>query len=917
MGYKSLRIGVSGLQAQQKKIQVISDNLANVNTAGFKKSYVSFQERSAQVLESGSRGKGDIGGTNPTVIGNGVEVSTISSVFSQGTREETGRTLDFMVEGDDFLVARNGTTKELMLTRNGSFQLDGDMNLVDSMGNKVMGFNTDISKGTIEDISREIQLSQAIIAARATTEVDFSKNLNASSFEETATGDTKLHQIFSGGEGFGKMEIASVGETGSMKEYGSGYYQNNAFYYTDTVSMTGTNTISLGNSPSNLWEGFKSGDQVRIRHGGTNELFTTTLTTTPLSNDTLTLDKPLPSTFTIGDTLSVTNLSKGLSRVGSSGDSLHNDVLKSQIAMVDEEGRLIASFYRVSGGAREYEHANATLDDGSEIKIGVGEFSSMSELKGLMEQALRDRDLTHADLTTTSANVSMDKREELQFEGDGLVSHFRLAIHAENEEMRNRFEGFLLSSAELTSSQALLNEEGVVQNNGANLALGERSANATKPWYATGVESFGLNSNNSGNLFGEFVGLNFKDLESSGGEGTLRLSLTNALGDKVVKEFYHVPRDPDVAGRQFSTFEELALLLQNTLRTKEFSTLSQEGIPITDSSATVQFNNGRLSLNTQRGIFQELKLEALGEGSPENPRSDKINFSSILGNLTQGINGKQALSDKIVTSNLSQDVQIFDNKGNVHYATTHFIKDQTDGLKQIEWKFKIALNPNINHEMEGGNIDTSAYVPTYNSINSMESQGTLAFDINTGKLIENSLDGENYSTSGKLRFSPQTNQAVAGESMISLDFSKLSSFSGSSNILGSNVDGFPMGELLRIQTEKNTGNINGVYSNGETRLLAKVGVMSIDNPEGLQKVGSSYFIQTENANQNGIKGNSEIKFASTEGYSAVHGGSLESSNVDIAEELTKMIVAQRGFGAMGKIITTADNVLEQTLALKR
>jgi flagellar hook protein FlgE len=122
MSFRGLLTGVSGLKAQSKKMEVIGNNLANVNISGYKRERVNFNDIYYQVVRHASAGDGrTVGGINSQDIGMGVQVASIDKIFSQGSRIDTGRTFDFMIEGNDFFVSQNRATSELMLTRNGSF----------------------------------------------------------------------------------------------------------------------------------------------------------------------------------------------------------------------------------------------------------------------------------------------------------------------------------------------------------------------------------------------------------------------------------------------------------------------------------------------------------------------------------------------------------------------------------------------------------------------------------------------------------------------------------------------------------------------------------------------------------------------------------------------------------------------------
>ncbi len=124
------------------------------------------------------------------------------------------------------------------------------------------------------------------------------------------------------------------------------------------------------------------------------------------------------------------------------------------------------------------------------------------------------------------------------------------------------------------------------------------------------------------------------------------------------------------------------------------------------------------------------------------------------------------------------------------------------------------------------------------------------------------------------------------------------------------VDGYPMG-VLKSFTVDQSGLVSGVYSNGRTQPLYKLAVAVFNNPSGLIKVGNTLFAESYNS------GKAQLKFAGEGGAGVVLQGYLEMSNVDLAEEFVNMIVAQRGFQANTRVITTADENLRDLVNLKR
>src|SRR3712207_5513113 len=129
---------ISGLRAHQTKLDVTGNNIANVNTVGFKSSQTVFEDTLSQVIRNGSAPTAEGGGTNPAQVGLGVKVAGITTNFGQGSTQNTGRSTDFMINGDGFFVTRAGN--ENLYTRAGSFDYDGAGNLVTPDGAQLQGW---------------------------------------------------------------------------------------------------------------------------------------------------------------------------------------------------------------------------------------------------------------------------------------------------------------------------------------------------------------------------------------------------------------------------------------------------------------------------------------------------------------------------------------------------------------------------------------------------------------------------------------------------------------------------------------------------------------------------------------------------------------------------------------------------------
>lgn len=129
---RSLYSGISGMKNFQTKLDVIGNNIANVNTVGFKKSRVTFKDMVSQTIAGGSAAGATIGGTNSKQIGLGSSSGTIDTIHSTSATQSTGRTLDLAIDGDGYF--RIDTGDGIAYTRAGNFYLDNTGTLVTGDG---------------------------------------------------------------------------------------------------------------------------------------------------------------------------------------------------------------------------------------------------------------------------------------------------------------------------------------------------------------------------------------------------------------------------------------------------------------------------------------------------------------------------------------------------------------------------------------------------------------------------------------------------------------------------------------------------------------------------------------------------------------------------------------------------------------
>ncbi len=264
----------------------------------------------------------------------------------------------------------------------------------------------------------------------------------------------------------------------------------------------------------------------------------------------------------------------------------------------------------------------------------------------------------------------------------------------------------------------------------------------------------------------------------------------------------------------------------------------------------------------------------------------------ILANATPPAPWVAATPD--ATSNFSSSVTAYDSLGQSHQVQVYFVHTST-APSIWDWH---AMSDGAG--LTGGAAGTPTEVAT----------GTLNFDT-SGKLTAqtqaaaptfNPLGGVQNQT---LTFNFGDPSGTGGTGV-----GGMTQFSSASATTFVGQDGFDSGQLTSIQIDKQ-GVIQGIFTNGQTRALGQVGVARVASPEALQRNGGNLYATTRDSGQ------AVMGAAGAGGRAFISAGTLEQSNVDIADQFVRMIAAQRSFEANSKTITTADQLLSELIQMKR
>ncbi|MCM8826390.1 MAG: flagellar hook-basal body complex protein [Candidatus Omnitrophica bacterium] len=280
---RSMFTGISGLRNHQVRMDVVANNIANINTTGFKRGRVNFQDILSQVVRGASPPTDTLGGTNPIQVGLGMSVASIDTIFTQGNLQLTGVNTDMAIQGNGMFILRDADGV-IHYSRAGTFVLDANGNLVNvSNGYFVQGWQAN-SAGEINtsDLVSNISIpTGSTIPPNATTKITFSNNLdsrttgkiafNSSSMVVTDSGTGNTASItwrFTPTGNFNEWEVTGTISGGTWASTGT-----DTLTYTINVDNDGTHPLGSGVIGEVVYDDLSFGaggsqDTVNITAGG-------------------------------------------------------------------------------------------------------------------------------------------------------------------------------------------------------------------------------------------------------------------------------------------------------------------------------------------------------------------------------------------------------------------------------------------------------------------------------------------------------------------------------------------------------------------------------------------------------------------------------------------------------------------------
>ena len=926
--------GVTGLQAHQVAMDVEGNNIANVNTVGFKYSRASFADLFSQTHKVATAPQGDLGGKNSMQIGLGSTVNTVTKIFKQGTIQTTEKQSDMAIQGDGFFVVSPDGGKTYLYTRNGDFSLDSVGNFVDRNGYIVQGWLRNEDTGLIDPTGplKNIVIEPGMsMEANPTSELAIIANLNSGS-----NIGTKSSPIYTLDEFNDFLDLNGNGL------WDDGEAKNPNDLNTHTYYINSNKEVAVKEAGVDLGVVFNgAGEGINLREGQGMWV------------------SYADAKVAFGALNNLNNQNQAQQR------TLHIslngiEIPAFTVTTMDEVAKKINEFTNKTGvqatviNGNELQLSNnnnsGTTDESKNIKIKKYEDDTTSirstnvitaykytysSAAGTNAGHLYSDSAARVVRTTEDLRKAMqtDAREYVNYSGSNVSNAVNGATYVANRtlqiideelargqnigQIKNTISGRI--NQRLQDGQAIFNN---LRDSGAVTAPISEGA------VATIVEVFGsvlqIMGNNRANTtandlkeairelvtndkLATFASREWNSPLDADGNPNTNLNAATGLPAPTGNEHSNATyRDTNLNdGVKVTVNERGQFVFENPAGDASYgqndghmlqNNVGPGGFPVKDSPNAFTDANGIKQVPSNQDTFindYNMQIAVTGYSS----LAQNINENSALANVFKSLSGglstgtSSRVSSNLTMSSHAATTEIYDSLGSKHEI-------------KFEWR-KISYSPENGTE--------------WSLLIQVPEPGVLNADGAVSNVISGSARFNNDGT--LLGFTPSTltftaNNGSAPGQNIELNFGKI----GGSNGLRSNdnpsstdniiQDGYAAGNLEGTRIDE-SGTIIGSFSNGRSFGLAQVSLAVFTNNEGLETNGGSIFSQTANS------GDPVFGAAGTGRRGTITASALEMSNVDLSRALTQLIVVQRGYQANSKTITTSDQMLTALLQIKQ
>lgn len=867
---RSLWSGVSGLRVHQVGMDVEGNNIANVNTNGFKYSRVNYSSMFAQTMAIATQPTDTIGGKNAKQVGLGVMAAATQRIHSQGSISGTDSNYDVAIEGNGFFLVSNDGGKTRYLTRDGAFNQDAAGNFVNSNGFVVQGWVRDPVTGRIDTALSPGNLSwdpAMNLPANPSSSIFLNAQLNSG---RKITQETSRY-IYSLDSAHGRRTVTGADNDENGTKANQFYTKSN-----NSVDVTEKAVDFASVFNGSTYEGLNLRNGQSFWFSYADAKFTTAHT--GLNNALYNPDSPTNQQNVIfwGNDKQNASLNITLNGVSISGDIQGIDSAQSLINSYSSQTGVEVS---ISSDKKSLiftnRNANGTEDNMKNIDLTVNVGNQAGELWSIdntQNPIAYTPGAATANNSTwfTAANQNSEKvitahRYEYSHSAvdipamhdpvSGTPPFDANALANANGDVASRnYAGALIGALNNTNARVFHSTEdlrelmqrdaryGVDYN-----SLGNRAAGTTQ-WATGGANNVPENSN---------INLNVKlEVNSTG-----RYVFSNPAGT--------------------ATLNAVQLNLQ--------ANQTYMGLTV-GAAGTIPQNT---TSNAENMSFQATAYKNERRQISTNDALANL-FKNMQGVLDAGNETKQSVS--MVLSSFSTSLEMYDSLGTLHLLNVEWTKHETTVDGGNLWQMILRL-------------DEPA---TFNAVGLARNNiivGSVRFG-NDGSLT--SFEPTEFTFSGNNGSAP--NQRVELNLGASAGFNGLVSNEQTSALSQQQTDGYAPGVLkqgMQNMSIDQNGVIMGSFTNGITMPMGKIAMGNVVNEAGLQDMGNNLWAVSNNS------GTLTIGAPNVGGRGAFKSGALELSNADLSLSLTNLIVIQRGYQANSKTITTSDTMLNTLLQLKQ
>jgi flagellar hook protein FlgE len=301
------------------------------------------------------------------------------------------------------------------------------------------------------------------------------------------------------------------------------------------------------------------------------------------------------------------------------------------------------------------------------------------------------------------------------------------------------------------------------------------------------------------------------------------------------------------------------------------------------------------------GAEAEEKTAALVADAVNNSDASELVTATAAGNGSGAveITGPQKLTGGTAPDNFSTTITVYDSMGNAVDLTVDFVYqvDEAADPPSPQWVWSVRSSD--------GTCETYGVIK-FDGSGQMDTEETKW---DNGEMGDPPSPGKTLKDDGNPVIEVKELSSGAGD--LSIDWDLIATgFASASTVSSQSQNGSTSGTIVDAKIDSN-GVVSGVYSNGKTKPLYQIALANFANYSGLESVGGGLF------EANAVSGAAIVGTANTGGRGSISAGSLEMSNVDLAQEFVKMITIQRGYQANSRVISTSDEMMQELNSLKR